>query len=386
LVLTHYRVAIIGVCFALVWTCGALWRTRRIARARSEVVLRAGCILVGALLVALPWIRDFVQAFVVPFGPLVPRLQGSTEARELPWQLLNSGHDRLLMILALVGAALGVARRKRGLTALLTWIALLIVIVNPHLFGLEDTWLITNFSIAIALFLPLGVFVGNLCSEAARVLRSLLAWGQKRPPPIRNVRPGTDRRSAWTGLRETGRRLWTDDAPLTRKRKNAYYALVIGAAFALALCGGWNSLDVVNPATILATEQDVEAMDWIRGNTAPDARFLVNSRWWQYDMRMGTDAGWWIPLLTGRQATQPPVLYSMADPDYVARVNHLGEMVEDSTSLDDPAVQELLDEAGVTHVYIGAKGGHLTPKMLLASGGFRPIYSSGEVWIFAREP
>ena len=379
LILTHYRVAIIAACFALVWIGGVLWRRRRNVAAVGDAALRVGCVATGALLLTLPWTRGFVEAFVVPFGPLLPRLEAGEEVRDVPWQLLSSGHDRLLIALALVGAALGVSKRKRGTTALLLWIALLFLVVNPHLLGLPDTWLITNFSIAIALFLPVSAFIGYLCSEMARLLRTLLAR-------LPNLHRGTANRRTWSGLRGSLRRLWVDNPRLTGRTLRIYRALVLGVAFASASCGGWDSLDVVNPATVLATEEDLRAMEWIRENVASDAMFLINSIWWQYDMRMGTDAGWWIPLLTGRRTTLPPVLYSMADPDYVAAVNSIGQTVEDSETLNDPSLRETLDQLGVTHVYVGAKGGHLTPQMLLASDGFQPVYSSGEVWVFARGP
>jgi len=146
-------------------------------------------------------------------------------------------------------------------------------------------------------------------------------------------------------------------------------------------------LPIVNPGTVLATRDDVAAMDWIRRHLPPDARFLINVRHWQGSTYVGTDGGYWIPLLTGRDTILPPAIYIYGSAEYVEGINNLAEAVVAIESFDEGSTRQLLDDSGVTHVYIGARGGSITPQMLgnpqvARSPYYRPIYSNGAVWIF----
>ena len=149
----------------------------------------------------------------------------------------------------------------------------------------------------------------------------------------------------------------------------------------VSVCGAWNSVNVVNPVTVLVKDADMVAYDWIKAEIPEDALFLVNTRPWQLGMYMGTDGGWWIPLLAGRETTMPPVLYTMGSPDYVEHVNRIADLTQ-RAALDDACILELLRQTGVTHVYVGAKGGPITLHSLLFSPHYRKVYSSDGVWIF----
>jgi hypothetical protein len=63
-------------------------------------------------------------------------------------------------------------------------------------------------------------------------------------------------------------------------------------------------------------------------------------------------------------------------------VSELAKVVSEVKDADDPGLQSVVQQEGVTHVYIGAKGGALTPQMFLCSARFRPVYCTGAVWIF----
>ena len=139
---------------------------------------------------------------------------------------------------------------------------------------------------------------------------------------------------------------------------------------------------IVNPATVLATRDDVVAMDWIRGQVPSDARFLINVRHWQGGTYVGTDGGYWIPLLTGRDTVLPSAIYTYGYREYAKEINDLAEEIIAIESFDEEGTRQLLSGNGVTHVYIGARGGSITPQMLIDSSYYRRVYSNGAVWIF----
>ena len=103
---------------------------------------------------------------------------------------------------------------------------------------------------------------------------------------------------------------------------------------------------------------------------------------WQGNTYVGTDGGYWIPLLTGRDTVLPPVVYINGSAEYVKGINNLAKEIIAIESFDEESTRQLLDDNGVTHVYIGARGGSITPKMLMDSPYYQPVYSNGAVWIF----
>jgi hypothetical protein len=106
---------------------------------------------------------------------------------------------------------------------------------------------------------------------------------------------------------------------------------------------------------------------------------------------VGSDGGWWLPLLAERQITVPPLNYGTEDgptPDY-----RLGVLDWHTTltnlGLDHPSAIEMLRARGVTHLYIGQQGGSvnnptpvLQPELLQASPDFEVVYHQDRVWIF----
>jgi hypothetical protein len=137
---------------------------------------------------------------------------------------------------------------------------------------------------------------------------------------------------------------------------------------------------------VLVTADDLRAMRWVAEHTPEDALFLVNSRGWQGELRAGSDAGWWLPILAGRQATQPCVLYYQGSVGYREGVNALAKAVDKAATLDDPALRALLERAGVTHVFVGARGGALMPAKLAGSPYYRLLYAYGPARVYAFVP
>ncbi len=98
------------------------------------------------------------------------------------------------------------------------------------------------------------------------------------------------------------------------------------------------------------------ALHWIRQHTPPDARFAVNAWLWYGSTYAGSDAGYWIPVLTDRQSILPPVLYSLTLPrPAVEEINARLAAWSADPLLTDPAQLERLRANGVTHIYVGGR-------------------------------
>ncbi len=387
LLLTHYRVLILYGCFVLayllyetltrshggtrrhgtsVFPCSPCFRVPKpsvpSATLRTGFLRywgRAAMICLLAALLTLPWLVNLARA-LLPLATLPSRMQGAPSYNVAPYDLIMIGRNRGLIALSTCGFLWGLYKRERAVILTALWVALAVLITNPTILGFSSTWLINNASLAIALFVPFAILGGYLLASLQ--------------PPTFN--------------------------PSTRLRAGLKRLILAVIIALVALWGAGGMLSVVNPSTVLATRDDMAAMDWIRRHAPSDARFLINVRHWQGGTHVGSDGGYWIPLLTGRDTILPPAIYIYGSAEYVKGINDLAEEIIAIESFDEvegrrssrdfPRTRQLLDDNGVTHIYIGARGGSITPQMLgnprvAHSSYYSPVYSNGAVWIFQLE-
>ncbi|MDQ7030666.1 MAG: hypothetical protein Q9O62_13240 [Ardenticatenia bacterium] len=365
LFLVHVRVAFFALTLAAVLAGWLVLRHDWGAIARWST---AG--LMTGLLVS-PWIWYILQTptvYRMATAPLSP--QGWWASYNVvPWRLVWIPRNQELMALATGGISgllgwggaslwmriaagvwligLGVlvwgrpatARRYAGpiLGVLLPWCLLTALLLNLEKVGLRPLRFVHNGAGVITLFLPLSLAAAGWLAFATGVL-----------VPYRFQRLVTT-------------------------------LLVLG----VGTWGAWGMRSIVNPVTVLAYPADVQAMRWIRDMMPPDALFAVNVWRWQGNTFAGQDGGYWIQILTDRPTIVPPALYSVAAPrDVVTSINALLEPWSQADSLDDPRLRAMLRERGVTHIYIGAKGGHMKPENLINSPYTRLIYENAGVYIF----
>ena len=309
------------------------------------------CVGSGSALLFMPWfLRTFQGSIMDNIGQqlrvvpeqLTPFAQQYNAIGNLSVYMALSG-----WLLLAVAIGVGLWRRQHGTLVLVVWCLLLFVAANPDWLRLPGSGVISNFALFIAIYIPAGAFIGDLFGRFAAHLRS--RWLQ---------------------------------------------ALAAILVVALSLGSVRTRLnDVAIPQHTLVTRPDIRAMAWIQAHTPQDARFLVNSSFaYGGSYIVGSDAGWWVPLLAGRANTLPPLTYSMEQgpqPDYREWVNRLTRQLIDK-GIDDPSTLTLLQERGITYVYIGERQGHtnyagdvpLAAKKLLDSPHYRSVYHQDGVWIF----
>jgi hypothetical protein len=344
LALTHYRVAIFYGAFVAALLLVRAWQNRRSPRGLATEMARLAGAAVAALALTAPWAwnlwlnlapRHLRQLATALTPESAAWLASYNSIRDLEYIL-----PPYLLWPALAGLAAGLWRRQRAAYLMLLWVAGVFVAANPYWLGLPGTGEVSNHAVLIALYIPVSVCIGLL---GAAILDTL--------PRL---------------------------APLGR-------ALM---AFIVVLAGLWGAHEVggmVNPYFALVKQEDLPALAWIKDNTPVGARFLVNSEpAYGGGTEVGTDAGWWLPLLAGRQGTLPPLLYGSeqaADPGYAEGVHQLAQTVRDAGA-GSPAVLQALRAAGVTHVFVGARGGYLKPDALAALPAYEMVYHQGGAWVF----
>ena len=174
---------------------------------------------------------------------------------------------------------------------------------------------------------------------------------------------------------------------------------LIGTLVLLALVTANQTRLISQPLTYnMVTAPDLRAMEWIRQRIPDEARFLVEM-WRIYEGRsaVGTDAGWWLPLFSGRENTMPPQYALLSEvpqpPDYSTRVVELTAALEKSPP-SDPQNLALLCSEEITHIYIGQLWGNIgagtgqlfLPENLLNHPEFNLEYHQDRVHIFSLAP
>ncbi len=335
--LVHYRVLVFYVAFVvalLVYTVAGKSRLQALLEVRPGLLrsganrevrgpmLRVAGLAGISLCLLSPWIARIVRVLVTRGA--WPGLEIEMGYTAVPYDLLLMPRNVVLAVLAAWGLTLGVWRRQRGVILVGLWLlslGILAALRSP---------LVPASAIVITFFLPAAMLIGYLV-ERALLTRGSRIWHQV----------------AGVGL--AGMALWS--------AAGMFY--------------------VINPTTVLLTPDDVAALGWVREHTPPDARFLINVRRWQGNVYVGTDAGYWISLLAGRETIPPPALYVLGTPEQVERINRVSRIA--AGGLLDP---DRLREAGITHVFIGARGGAINPTTLLSNPAFELLYMDGRDWVF----
>ena len=336
LFLSHYRVLVFYLSFVAVYLLFATYVNRNSAREVSRVWLRLLAIGFLALALTWPWLQNLLnhldstsllQTLYKPSKEIfsIERLEGAVS--------FYSNYP--LLALSILGAVWGLARRERLMIVLCLWVVVLLAISNPCWANLPGAGLVDFVTVLMSLFFPASVAIGFLAAPFERAM------------------------------------------PQAR--------LLIGAlAVILAFWGLGRMLTIVDPRSVYVKEADQAAMEWIRENVPQEAKFLVPSV--IYDRKLsfviGLDAGYWMPLLAGRDTTAPPMIYLAERPARKGLAAEAVSLSEASSAPDAKEALRVLRKEGVTHVYIGKRGGNIHPERLMSDPDYQLIYHREGVWIF----
>lgn len=372
LFLTHYRVMVFLLAFYLVMLLINLRRSQLLSLARIYSYHAF-----GAVLASLPWILRLFEGKL----PAILGEQIAATARQVPASVLESnaigdltGYLPLSLWLLLLGAfLLGLIRRRTPTLIIALWWLIIFLAANPHLLGLPGTGALSNFAVLIAAYIPAGLLIGSIPGGFHAENQSPCATNPTPPPS-----PG----SSWVIPKFLRSGLLPTLLPVL--------FVVIGVVAVPA-----RLRDVKISEHALVTRPDIEAGSWIQENVSEEAKFLVNSFFaYQDTLVVGSDAGWWLPLISGRKTTQPPINYAIESEPWPGYIQETNDLIRDISrkGINHPEVLKDLLERGVSHVYIGQQQGRvngpplLDAQTILNSSAFRLIYHKNLVWVFEITP
>ncbi len=378
LALTHLRVVILAALFVAAY-CLVVMRRSTWKAILSRALLVSGI----AGLLFLPWlvhvfagrILDIFSATLA--APAAQVAESAAEAAETTASVTATVGDlfaylpTLIWLLLPVLIGWGLWRRERGILLVSVWWWLVWIAGEPGWYGLPGSGAISAFAVLIAAYIPAGLYFG---AGAGWLLEGLREKPASLEPAV---------------SQEAG----TEPPKLARWQRLVNPALAL-AVLAAGVWGAWLRLsDVDIPEHALVLPPDQRAFEWIENNLPPEARLLVNGHLAFYETAaVGTDGGWWLPLLAGRQTTIPPMNYSFEEepwPGYQDWINSLYKEIEEK-GIDHPDVLNELSERGVSHVYIGQQQGSVSHfgqfnfdlQALQSSPFYRLVYRQDRVWVF----
>ncbi|MEN9938607.1 MAG: hypothetical protein RLZZ387_5186 [Chloroflexota bacterium] len=333
--LVHFVV----LCLGLLWCAAAVACAVRQPGRAAVWIGAAGAL---ALALTLPWTAMLLSQARLSTGSSAVNLGGNPSYNALPTELLWASSNRALAGLAGLGALLALRRRRRAAVMLAVWLTLDVLAANPVLLGLPYLSFYNNEFLTITLFAPLAMLIagGATALDAWAVERLRAPW-----------------RAPWPVVAAAG---------------------VLGAALWLAP----QLQTVVRPDTVLATEADMRAIAWAARETPADARFVVNTAGWLYDVDRGADGGWWLLPLAGRQVTTPPVVFNYGPEAYVRGVKEETSWLRSGAGADPEALAVFMRSRRYSHVFATGRGRSVDAEQLRASPLFEELYRDGDVSIF----
>jgi hypothetical protein len=337
--LTHYRVALMAAIGAVVLFLLRLSSERkRLSRLKLSLLRPLLALAFSGLLIS-PWIWNLIKAqnvgFPIELGTPASAFFSLDRLGPVP---LGYASNVPLILLSILGIALGWWQRKGVVIFLSSWIALMLFLSTP---GIASIYL-DRISTIISLYIPASILIGWSIDEgislAARKVKSIDAM-------------------AWIGI------------------------------IILAIVGANSITSIIESTASYVKREDLQAMEWIRENIPQSSYFMVNTYHWDFlpEFVIGSDAGYWLPLLSSRKTITSPMIYvneRSTIPDFVEKITTLDQL---SGHLTTPEALDLLERRGITHVYIGKRGGSIEVEELLDSQDYKLLYKNDSVYIFQFE-
>ncbi|MGI6740565.1 MAG: DUF6541 family protein [Brevefilum sp.] len=171
---------------------------------------------------------------------------------------------------------------------------------------------------------------------------------------------------------------------LAKKLKRDWLATGLVGALIIAWIA-WSvplNLGIVNPRTVLADQDDLDALNWVAENMPEDARFFINTAHWLKGTYRGVDGGGWLLPYTGRFALVPTIFYGFSpEKDAIRELRDWGERASQVTACSSE-FWDLVREANLDWVYIKEGVGAMQPAGLAGCEGIQEAYANSKVRVY----
>ncbi|MGB9669075.1 MAG: hypothetical protein ACPL0B_01690, partial [Anaerolineales bacterium] len=346
LIITHYRVSLFLTLFLLLITIPSIWHLFRNSQYMDFkfIIITLVLLIIITFAISAPWLP---KAWVSLIYPEMNAWRGNGKTVEtIPIGLLTAGLGKLSLVLAGLGILWAIWHKNQGVFILLAWVGLCFLSVYLPYLGLPGLGLINATSVTISLFFPIAALGGLVITE-------IISHGKVLFP------------SSFYAYR---------------------YFLVSIALIILSGITVPKLLPLLNPITMLVREDDLESMSWINANIPQNEKILIQPFLWGYGLYSGSDGGTWIPALAKRVTIPPPVLFALtASPNEIKTINTIAQRTLEYRN-DPEALANWMNLNNLHYLYLGGRGGEISPYVISQSHYFSLIYNHNSVFIFQPLP
>ncbi|MCX8061087.1 MAG: hypothetical protein N3D16_00745 [Anaerolineales bacterium] len=342
LIVIHYRVSyFLALLFGLsilekIFQSPTQSRIRRIFRLCFNLIV----IGILTLIFTATWLPQAWTTLILP--KLNTWNQPPSAPESIPWGLLTAALGDIVLILAGLGLCIEILRRSwKGITLFL-WILLCYATIYLSYWTAKGVGFLNMTSVTISLYLPLSALGGQGISKISQ-------WLTRYFP---------------------------------KKHRWLHPILLLCTILITALIGARALIPLLNPITMLVRADDLRAMVFLKNETQPNQKVLIQPFLWGYGLYAGSDGGSWIPALAQRSTIPPPVLFALDESsDHVRQINQISQKVLDKPN-NASWIASLMQENSLDYLYLGGKGGAISPYIISQSPNFELIYHQGRVFIF----
>jgi len=340
LALTHYRVTIMGIVAVLLWEFIRFIEKKSLKAFLKERGLLIGGISIFSVFLVWPW---FLQVYLNQFVGYAAPYSAPTEiffsiARLGPTALEYP--TNIPLIGAFVFFSLW-AIYRRYYVGMWIFLWLFVLLISSWLMrGLKYTAADT-ITVLTSSYLPLSVMIG---------------WG---------VSDFEKRISQGIGQRVI--------------ETVAVIAFIWGASHMNGL------LNV--PSAAYVKPEDLKAAEWIKENTPEDACFMINTYRFEFSTNfiIGSDAGWWLPVLAERCVITYPMTSNIERFDHPNALDKVVEIHNLDGKLNSNSAFELLKYYGITYIYVKQvenQRSSINYADLIQSNNYEPLFNLENIFIF----
>lgn len=343
LFIIHYRVLAFMACLLISFVVFHLLLSEGGTKTKpTRMLIFIAFVAVSAIILVIPWLIPTIKTTLLPH--LTPSSASNIALfQDFSWSYLTSAFGTQTLAIAGLGWLWGVLHGKRLPYMLILWVFFLFLMANLAALKLPGGGLINNSSVEIMLFIPISILGGYFIDQLLTQWKVLI--------PRQLVLPSV---------------------------------LIIFLLFGyVSFLGAKRLIPILNPITILSRSADLPAIQWVSENIPQGETVVINPFAWGYNLYAGNDGGYWISPLSGRPTLPPPVLYGMGSNS--VQISQISQQIID-LSPNPVSFWEFLNTHQLRYVYIGARGGIISPDRLASSGLFNLIYHLNGVWIFSTKP
>ena len=343
LFMVHYRVTVFLAGLILSYFFIYILLNKRVPKTSTTKIFKLLFIVAFAsIFLVFPWMSQLIENSVLPMVSTIG-IRSIPFFQDFSWAFLTTAHGKQTLVIAGLGLLWGLIERKRFAYVLMVWIFLLFLIANFDALHIPGGGLITSASVEIMLFIPISMLGGYFIDLLIRYWKELLP----------------------------------------RKVKNLFMGVIIIITLLVAFLGAKQLINILNPITIISRNADIPAIEWVENNIPMNETIVINPFAWGYGLYAGSDGGYWISPLSGRSTLPPPVLYGLG-PSSQQIKDQSKQVINLSANPD--ALWDFLIDNQIQYIYVGAKGGVLSPEKLSSSEHYSNIYNKDGVWIFRIKP